>query len=406
MKMKKLRKFEEEPILKKEAFEEEQKPVRKKRKINREYAMVSAFFIVMFLGLIAYLIYFQVEISEDFINSPYNTRQDTFSDRVVRGRIVSSDDETLAYTEVYEDGSEERVYPCSNVFAHVVGYDSNGKSGLEAEANYTLLTSHTFFLDQMKNEFKGIKNTGDTVVTSLNASMQRMAYNLLGERRGAIIAIEPKTGRIICEVSKPDFDPNYISYNYSYIIQDENDSSLLNRATNGAYPPGSTFKIVDVLDYYRHKGTLDGYQYICEGTITQGGHMLSCYNGTVHGQENLYEAFASSCNCAFARIGLQLGAPSLIKTAEDLLFNRSLPFTTYRTSTFPLRKDSPVAVVMQTAIGQGDTLVSPAHLALITCAVANNGLVMKPSLIDEVRSVDGEVVKTYQPVPWKQIITA
>lgn len=102
-------------------------------------------FIIIFMGLIGYLIYFNTIKSDDFINSPYNTRQDTFADRVVRGKIMSSDGEVLAQTNVSEDGTEERSYPYNNVFAHVVGYDSNGKSGLESEANFQLLSSHEFF---------------------------------------------------------------------------------------------------------------------------------------------------------------------------------------------------------------------------------------------------------------------
>ena len=131
----------------------------KKRKArNREYSYVSRFFIVIFVSMIGYLIYFNAVKSEDFINSPYNTRQDTFSDRVVRGKILSSDGQVLAQTNVSEDGTEERSYPYANVFAHVVGYDSNGKSGLESEANFSLLSSHAFFLEQMKNEFMNTKN--------------------------------------------------------------------------------------------------------------------------------------------------------------------------------------------------------------------------------------------------------
>ena len=116
--------------------------------------------------MIGYLIYFDGFKSDDFINSPYNTRQDSFSDRVVRGKILSSDGQILAQTNVSEDGTETRNYPYSNMFSHVVGYDTNGKSGLESEANFTLLTSHSFFLTQMKNQFLNEKNTGDTVVST------------------------------------------------------------------------------------------------------------------------------------------------------------------------------------------------------------------------------------------------
>lgn len=216
---------------------------------------------MIFVSLIGYLVYFDAIKSEDFINSPYNTRQDTFSDRVVRGSIQSSDGEVLAQTNVYEDGTEERTYPFSNIFAHAVGYDTNGKSGLESEANFQLLTSHSFFLEQMKNEFLGKKNQGDTVISSLNADLQTTAYNSLGDRRGAVVVLEPSTGRILAMVSKPDFDPNTIAEDWEWLVSDENNSSLLNRATNGAYPPGSTFKVVTALDYFRKNKTLEGYQF-------------------------------------------------------------------------------------------------------------------------------------------------
>ena len=384
---------------------EEREAAKRKKARNREYSFVSWFFVLIFMSLIGYVIYFNAVKSEDFINSPYNTRQDTFSDRVVRGNIESSDGEVLARTNVYDDGSEERVYPYENVFAHVVGYDSNGKSGLESEANFQLLTSHQFFLDQMKNEFRDRKNTGDTVVSTLDAGLQVTAYNALGDRRGAVVALEPSTGKILVQVSKPDFDPNTIAENWDWLVSDENNSSLLDRATNGAYPPGSTFKVVMALDYFRTKGSFEGYSYLCQGSITLDDHTISCYNGTVHGQEDFYSAFASSCNCAFADMGSSIGASSMRKTAEDLLFNKKLPLSSYKKSSFTLDKDSPVPLIMQTAIGQGNTLVSPMHMALITSAVANGGILMKPYLIDQVKSVDGEVVKTTQPEVYKKLMT-
>lgn len=384
---------------------EEREAAKRKKARNREYSFVSWFFVLIFMSLIRYVIYFNAVKSEDFINSPYNTRQDTFSDRVVRGNIESSDGEVLARTNVYDDGSEERVYPYENVFAHVVGYDSNGKSGLESEANFQLLTSHQFFLDQMKNEFRDRKNTGDTVVSTLDAGLQVTAYNALGDRRGAVVALEPSTGKILVQVSKPDFDPNTIAENWDWLVSDENNSSLLDRATNGAYPPGSTFKVVMALDYFRTKGSFEGYSYLCQGSITLDDHTISCYNGTVHGQEDFYSAFASSCNCAFADMGSSIGASSMRKTAEDLLFNKKLPLSSYKKSSFTLDKDSPVPLIMQTAIGQGNTLVSPMHMALITSAVANGGILMKPYLIDQVKSVDGEIVKTTQPEVYKKLMT-
>ncbi len=378
---------------------------KKKRARNKEYTLVSGFFVLIFVSLIAYLLYFNLVKSEAFINSPYNTRQDTFSDRVVRGNILSSDGEVLAETNINEDGTEKRVYPYNQIFAHAVGYDSNGKNGLESEANFQLLTSHEFFLTQMKNELRGQKNMGDTVVSTLNARLQTTAYQALGDRRGAILALEPSTGRILVMVSKPDFDPNYIAENWDTLINDENNSSLLNRATMGQYPPGSTFKVVTALDYFRNKGSFEGYSYLCQGSITMEEHTIQCYNGTVHGQEDFYSAFANSCNCAFADMGTSLGAKSLRKTSEDLLFNKSLLLKGSRKSSFTLDGDSPTALVMQTAMGQGNTLVSPLQMALITSAVANGGILMKPYLIDHVQNVEGENISTTHPEEYKRLMS-
>ena len=360
---------------------------------------------LIFLGLAGYLVYFNAIKRDSFINSPYNTRQDTFADRVGRGNIMSSDGEILAQTNVSDDGTEERSYPYSNIFAHVVGYDTNGKSGLESEANFQLLSSHEFFLTQIKNEFMGAKNVGDTVVSTLNADLQTTAYNSLGDRRGAVVVLQPSTGKILAMVSKPDFDPNTIAANWEQLVNDETNSSLLNRATMGQYPPGSTFKIVTALTYLRQNGTFNGFSYDCQGSITKEDHTIRCYGGTVHGQEDFYAAFAKSCNCAFAEMGTQLGGAALLKTSENLLFNQKLPLRSYRKSSFTLNGSSGVPLTMQTAIGQGNTLVSPMHMALITSSIANGGVLMKPYLIDKVQNHAGDEVDTTEPEAYKRLMT-
>lgn len=207
----------------------------------------------------------------------------------------------------------------------------------------------------------------------MNADLQTTAYNSLGDRRGAVVALEPSTGKILALVSKPDFDPNTISENWNTLVNDETNSSLLNRATMGQYPPGSTFKVVTALDYFRTRGSFNGFSFDCQGSITKENHTIQCYNGKVHGTEDFYTAFANSCNCAFAEIGTELGGASLLKTSEDLLFNKKLPLTSYRKSSFTLNGSSGIPLIMQTAIGQGNTLVSPMHMALITSAIANDG---------------------------------
>ena len=356
--------------------------------------------------MIGYLVYFNVVKSEDFINSPYNTRQDTFSDRVVRGQILSSEGEILARTDVYDDGTEDRIYPYANVFAHVIGYDSNGKSGLESEANFQLLTSHEFFLNQMKNEFLGRKNMGDTVISTLSANLQTTAYNALGDRRGAVVAMEPSTGKILAMVSKPTFDPNTISEDWEWLTTDEN-SSLLNRATQGAYAPGSTFKLVTTLEYMREYSDFENYSYYCESEITHEGTTIHCAGNRAHGEENLADSLANSCNASYSNIGLMLDKEAYRKTAEELLFNKKLPSVLpYSQSKFRVDKNTTDSEIMMTAIGQGKTQISPYHMTLISAAIANGGTLMKPYLVDHTENYTGTTVKKNVPEIYETLMTS
>ena len=386
------------------ALEKEER--KKKRAKNKPYTIVSYMFVAMFVSLIGYMVYFNAIKSEEFINSPYNTRQDTFADRVIRGDIKSSDGEVLATTEVYEDGTENRYYPFGNMFAHVIGYDTKGKSGLESEANFQLLTSHAFFLEQLKNEFQSQKNRGDTVVTTLNANLQVTAYNALGDRNGAVVALEPSTGKIVAMVSKPDFNPNTIDQDWEYLVSNSENTSLLNRSTQGQYPPGSIFKVVTALDYLRTHKTISGFSYNCSGSITSEDHTITCYGGAVHGEEDLSNAFAHSCNCAFAQMGLDLGGASLRQTGESLLFNKKLPLSMeYHKSLLSVDGSAGNPLMMQTAIGQGNTLVSPMHMALIASAIANDGVLMTPYLIDHVENYSGNLVSEKSSNEYKRLMS-
>ena len=168
---------------------------------------------------------------DDIISSPYNSRQNQAEDRIVRGSILSADGQTLAYTQTDSEGNETRVYPYGNMFAHVVGYVSNGKNGLEALANSSLMSTHHEYVDRIKNEIMDLKNPGDNVVTTLDARLQEVAYNALGGYNGAVVVMDPQTGAVLASVSKPDFDPNTIEADWDTLANDSTNSSLLNRAT-------------------------------------------------------------------------------------------------------------------------------------------------------------------------------
>ena len=376
-----------------------------KKPKNQEMLYVAYTFLGIFLCLIGYFVYFQVVVSSNVITSPYNKRQDTFADRVVRGELLTEDGIVIATTNVSSDGSEKRMYPQGDLFAHAVGYASHGKSGIELLANYHLLTSHAYFLERFVNEVQEEKNIGDNVVTTLNFELQKAAYDALGSYDGAVIAMEASTGKILAMVSKPDYDPNEIATNWKS-ISESTESVLLNRVTQGLYPPGSTFKILTLLEYLREGNDLENWVYECNGSYTYDGVTINCYHGKSHGTVDLKTAFAKSCNGAFASLGLELDNKKFMETSKELLFNRELPISMVsKQSHIDLSADSEVGTIMQTAIGQATTEVTPLHMALITSAIANGGNLMKPYLIDSVENYTGDQVKKYMPSSCGKLMT-
>lgn len=391
----------------KRASKKKSRKKQKKASTGKEYAIIAYFFVGIFLALIGYLVYYNVELADEYANNPYNSkRQSTYQERVIKGEILSADGEVLAHTVTDENDKEVREYPYKDVFAHVVGYSDRGISGLEQSMNSQLLSSHSNLLEQVGNEFKEEKNQGDHIITTLDTGLQLAAYNALGDYKGAVVVMEPDTGKILAMVSKPDFDPNTIAEDWETINADSASSRLVNRATQGQYPPGSTFKIVTSLAYWRENHTFDGFSFDCVGEVENGGYTIHCYHNTAHGTEDFATAFAKSCNSAFAQIGVDLDRTQFAETVDSLLFNQELPLpVTYRKSSFSLDSTTADALAMQTAIGQGNTLVSPMHMAMITSAVANKGTVMEPYLVDKIVAVDGTEVKTYTAKSYKKVMT-
>jgi len=390
----------------KEEARGKKREAKKKRMTNKEFARVTYMFVTLFLVMIGYLVYFNVVKSKDVINSPYNVRQDLLAKRVIRGKILDKDGEVLAQTVTSEDGTETREYPYDDLFAHVVGYSVKGKYGIESVQNFPLLTSNAFFLEKVMKEFRGEKNMGDTVVTTLDADIQQAAYDAIGNNKGAVVVMEASTGKILAMVSKPTFDANTVAENWEALNNDA-DSALLNRATLGQYAPGSTFKLVTALEYMRENPDYGNYSFDCSGEITQDGTTIHCYGSEVHGLEDLADSVANSCNASFSNIGLSLNKKKWKETAVDLLFDKELPSDLpYREGKFRLEADSDTAETMMTAMGQGNTQVSPYHMAMITAAIANGGKLMRPYLVNEITNYTGTTVKKYMPEKYADLMTS
>ncbi len=379
---------------------------KEKRKKNRELTIVTYSFLIVFVLLIGYLVKFIMNDNSEMLSNPYNRTQDLFAERVERGSILSADGDILAETVINSKGEEKRSYPYDNLFAHAVGHFDNGKTGIEAALNIYMLTSNTNPIVAAIDELRGVKSPGDDVVTTLDVDIQKVAYNALGSHKGAVIAMDPDTGAIVSMVSKPDYNPNTISSNWEYLTDDsDNNSALLNRATQGLYPPGSTFKVVTLLQYMRENGSYKDFSYKCNGNTSIDTVTINCYNKKKHGTLDLKNAFAKSCNSAFANIGSELNINQYNELCESLLFNKKLPYSyEYKESSFVLNDDSDTSEVLQTAIGQGKTMISPLHNAIIVSMVANGGYIVSPYLVDHVQNVNGNVVKKFIHKKGTQVI--
>ncbi|QUI23498.1 penicillin-binding protein 2 [Vallitalea pronyensis] len=369
---------------------------------------VSYIFIGLFALLVVHIVIFVVFDSANIVINSYNPRLEQIEENIVRGKIMDRDGNVLAET-VIDGTTEYRVYPYENVFAHIVGYSERGKTGLEALVNYDLLKSNVSIIDKTIQAVSNQKSRGNNVVATLDAELQKLAHQLLGNRKGAIVAIEPSTGKIICMVSKPDFNPNDIESIWDKLVEEEKKSPLksplVNRATNGLYPPGSTFKIITSLAYMRENPSWEDYTYDCKGKDVFGEYTLHCHFNKAHDKETLEDAVKYSCNTAFADMAMGMDISKYRHVAEDLLFNNPLPYSLpYKESSFVLNTDSSVEDIAETSIGQGKTIITPFHNALITAAVANGGILMKPYLVDRIENEKGKTVSKYLPEFYKKIL--
>lgn len=368
---------------------------------------VSCFFVALLLLMMGYTCRYALTHKQELLDNSYNSRQEILTAQNSRGAIYAAGGEVLAETRTDEAGRETRDYPYANLFSHAVGYAVNGRSGVEAAANYYLINSNAKLSQKVASGMSGEKYPGDSVVTTLDVGLQQIAYDSLGVYKGAVIVTEPKTGRVLAMVSKPDFDPNEIAEIWDGLLADKESSVLLNRVTQGLYPPGSTFKIVTALEYVRENvDSYSQFRFQCNGSFRKGEELIHCYHGTAHGSLDFQKAFAKSCNSAFAQIGLSLNRTKFGKTIDDLLFNRDIKLSfPSGPSKLEMNESAAEADVMQAAIGQGATQITPLHLNLLTCAIANGGTLMKPYLIDRVETDEKTIVKAFSQESYGRLMS-
>jgi len=352
--------------------------------------------------LFVYLSYIQVIESEFLVSHPLNRRTAEATRHIQNGLIVDKNGEKLAYSEKSGDGFK-REYPYGAITANVIGYDSfkYGKSGIESTYNN--------YLTGMNNQLRHLgaisnllpNQPGNNVMLTIDAKLQDVAYRELGENRGAIVVMNPRTGAILAMVSKPSFNPNTIDQQWESVSTGKN-SPLLNRAVQGLYPPGSIIKVM-MADAALTEKITDLKQTInCEGALkVPPDYILEESGHRAHGRVNLEEALEVSCNVTFGSLALELGDKRMAKTFER--FGFKLPvgdeFQELK-SRLPDFNSLGNGDLAQIGIGQSSLLVTPLRMAMLASAFANKGKIMKPYMVTKITDSNGSVIKEFVPEEW------
>lgn len=348
----------------------------------------------LLISVVIYLSYFEIFRADHVVENNYNKRRWINEEYVLRGMIVDRNGKILAKSEKLEKG-QVRQYQFGSLYSHIIGYSDKayGKAGLESSYNENLLNMHGDNpFKEMKEKITGPRENGNNLILSVDHELQSYVEQRLRGKKGAIVLMNPKNGEIYAMVSKPDFDPSYLTKNWEEITEDQ-DSPLLNRATMGLYTPGSVFKVITTTAAIENKNIKKNFQ--CEGAVNIDGYILRDYKETAHGEVGLEEALIKSCNVAFSQIGLELGETKLKNTAEKYMFNQIIPFDLLtKTSAFPQKGNMSRPELGASAIGQGKILTTPLNMAMTASAIANDGLMMKPILVKEVISPEGKTITT------------
>jgi penicillin-binding protein A len=357
--------------------------------------------------LVAYLAIVQVIWGPQLSAQPGNPRLALAAQRIHWGRILDRHLAVLADSQEV-DGRQIRRYASGGLFANVLGYRSAkyGLAGVEARYDAALLGLPARGPWQALQEALGRPPRGNDLVLTLDTAVQQAAAQALGGRHGAVVALDPRTGAVRALVSRPSFDPAAVDSQWEAISRDPS-APLLDRATQGQYPPGSSFKPV-VLAAALSSGSVTQQTVLdCPESITVAGAVIANFNHEHYGSVTVPQAFAYSCNTSFVQIGLRTGANAIVKMAQAFGLGR------------PPRFDLPAAVghlpdprtlgqrgLAQISFGQGSLLVTPLQMALIASAIANHGVVMRPFVLSQVRGPDGRILETYAERGSREVIPA
>ena len=359
---------------------------------------------VLFAIAIANLTYIQVVEADELQSRDTNNHTIAKQAQRERGSILTSDNVVLAQSVQNEDGTYSRTYPQGSMAAAVVGYYSSqyGTSGVEASMSSTLVGEENFasIVDVVRSE-AGLSTTANDVVLTLDADIQQAAEDALSGQTGACVVLNTSTGAVLAEASAPTYDINNV---VSLLDGSSSDGSLINRATGALYAPGSTFKVVTLAAALDLGIVTADSQYESPASIEIGNAEVTNHGGSSHGTISVEEALAVSSNTVFAQIADEMGAEKLVSYSESFGFDNDSTAQDFTMTTSLMPKASEMSE-WETAwagvgqpVGQHSSPAGPQttvmQMAMVMAAISNDGVVLKPYIVDHVISSTGAVTAT------------
>ncbi len=383
--------------------------------MNRSIRAFGVVMILLFVALAAQLANLQVVQANRLNHDPRNTRQVVADFSRPRGAIQTADGVVLAQSVPSKDLYKyQRQYLQGREYAFLTGYLSfrYGSEGVEQTYGDQLAGRN---LPLRASDFRNLlSNTPRTanVTLTVTSAMQNAAQAALGQRVGAVVAIDPRTGSVIALVSQPTYDPNALAVhdlnlegtNFAALNADRGRPSLP-RVYRESYAPGSTFKVITASAVYDHQPALATKTYPVTNALKLPltTNLLHNFGGEACGGQ-LPQLLTISCDTGFGQVGLDLGASALSAEAHAFGFGQAPPLDlpgVFR-STFPPASffTGQTPLLAFSAIGQSDVSATPLQMALVAAGIANRGVIMTPHVMKEIRDNQGNVVTTYQPKPW------
>lgn len=386
--------------------------------MNPPIARLFALVVVLFGVLVYFTSKATVFTASALRDNPRNQRELLAEQKIHRGAIRAADGSVLARSVPARGDTWTRRYAVPDLFSQTVGYSFTtfGRSGLERQYNDELI-GRRGEVSSVIDQLSGRKPVGDQLQTNLDPVAQQVALNGLAGRKGAVVALDPRTGRVEVMASVPGFDANRMADRDSaQALNDAPGSPLFNRATQSGYPPGSTFKVVTAIaaidsGKYTPDSVVNG-----DGPVTISGTPLNNDNGDQYGDISLTDALTNSVNTVWAQVGEDVGPRTMQKYMDRLGFGADPPMDYPDDQMRPSgeyvsrgRRLVPATDgrvdVGRMAIGQDKLNVTPLQMAQVAAAVANGGILMKPRLGRRVIDVDGRVRESIDPEEQSKVMS-